>query len=331
MIPIALPEGKDQVLRTFEQILAQRQQLESRVATKEEEAEQAKNAAILEQASQYSTDGIVRGLADLQLSFRSVTTDLTTQLSQENDKLDELGRAIAFETQHLDDLRKIRVVADAIHIATQEHQEKLQALQEHHDINQRDLEKVSTDLRKHWQREQEVYEDRQAANLAYQQHQRELQEEEYNYERDRTRQLKEDELETAQRQQEQAISLEQAQRDKDWAEREATLTENLTKQADYQKQVEGFPEEQDSKVKEAREKAIREVSQQAKVKTDLANKAWEGAEQSYELQIQSFEQKIESQSATITRLMEQLQEALEQSRSLALRAFENSASRSTAA
>lgn len=331
MIPIALPEGKDQVLWAFEEILVQRRQFDSRVATKEEEAEQAKNAAILEQASQYSTDGIVRGLADLQLSFRSVTTDLTTQLSQENDKLDELGRAIAFETQHLDELRKIRVVADAIHIATQEHQEKLQALQERHDNSQRALEKASTDRRKQWQREQEAYEAQQAASLAYQQHQRTLEEEEYNYERDRARQLKADQLETAQRQQEQAINSEQAKRDKDWAEREATLTENLTQQEEYQQQAEGFPEEQASKVKEAREKAIREVSQQTKVKADLAAKAWEGAQQNYDLQIKALEQKIETQSETITRLMEQLQEALEQSRNLALRAFENSASRNAAA
>ena len=68
---VASQDSNEQVLAAFQKILADRKKLGARIATKEEEAVAAKNAQMLDVASAYTVDGIVKGLADLQLEFGS--------------------------------------------------------------------------------------------------------------------------------------------------------------------------------------------------------------------------------------------------------------------
>ena len=99
-------DSKAKVLAAFEQILTAQRQMQSRVATKEEEAEKERNLQVLETVAQLTPDGIVRGFADLQLSFSAVMSQMSDQLTTETDKRDDLQRAIAVETQRLQTCNK---------------------------------------------------------------------------------------------------------------------------------------------------------------------------------------------------------------------------------
>lgn len=77
-------------------------------------------------------------------------------------------------------------------------------------------------------------------------------------------------------------------------------------------------------MKKAREEAIKETSQKAKVEADLFEKEWEATKQSYELKIQSLEEIIQKQIEQIEGISSQLQTTLKQAQDLALRAFSNS-------
>jgi hypothetical protein len=48
---IAVKDSKQQLMQAFQQIIADRKKLESKIATKQEEAEKAKNKETLEAAS----------------------------------------------------------------------------------------------------------------------------------------------------------------------------------------------------------------------------------------------------------------------------------------
>lgn len=78
-------------------------------------------------------------------------------------------------------------------------------------------------------------------------------------------------------------------------------------------------------VKKAREEAIRDINQDAKVKADLFEKELQASKQSYELKIQSLEQAIAKRAEQIESLSSQLQIALKQAQDLARKAFGNSA------
>jgi len=90
MIVVATKDSKDQIFQAFEQILNQRKTIDSKIATKEEEAEKQKNQQVLEVASTYTVDSIVKGLADLQLDFGTVINQLSEKLTTESAKSDQL-------------------------------------------------------------------------------------------------------------------------------------------------------------------------------------------------------------------------------------------------
>jgi hypothetical protein len=85
--------NKAKLLYEFQRILADQRSRSSRVATKEEEAERERSRGVLEAVSQYTADGIVRGLADLQLDFGGIISGFSTRLTTETNKLDDLRRA----------------------------------------------------------------------------------------------------------------------------------------------------------------------------------------------------------------------------------------------
>lgn len=317
-------DSKEQILVAFKEVLAEQKKLESRIATREEEAEKAKNKELLDTASTYTVDSIVKGLADLQLDFGSIIQNLAAKLSTETTKLDELKRAIDIENQHLEELRKIRVVADVLHILNLEHQETLRSLEQTHTEERERLEKEQTNLRKAWQKEQETFDNNVQERTARLTADRQRETDDYQYQLERVRKIELDEYEEIKRNLERELQEAEKDKQKQWKERTHLLDSQQTEFTENQKKVEGYPKELEEAIKKAREEAIKDASQDAKVQADLVQKEWEAAKQSYELKVQSLEQTIERQTEQISELSAQLQAVMQQAQNLAMRAFETS-------
>jgi DNA repair exonuclease SbcCD ATPase subunit len=318
-------DNKTHILEAFRQLLNQRKTTDSKVATKEETAAKEQNKQLLEVATTYTVDGIVKGLADLQLEFGSIVSGISEKLVKETQKLDELKQAIEIETQHLQELQKIRIVADALDIITQEHQAKLKNLDQDATEHQQSLEKQIVEARKKWQKEQEENEAtlQQQTELLVKQRQQET--ENYQYELERRQKIETDDYENRARQQERELQDIEQTYQKQWQEREKTLNDHQTLFAEYQQKLATIPEELKKAEDEARKKAIEEVNRDAKVKADLFEKEWEGNKQGYELKIQSLEATIQRQTEQIADLSSQLQATMKQAQELAMRAFATTA------
>ncbi|OCQ94217.1 hypothetical protein BCD64_05465 [Nostoc sp. MBR 210] len=327
MTSVAVKDSKQQLMQAFQQILAEQKKLESKIATKQEEAEKAKNQEILTAASTYTVDSIVKGLADLQLEFGSIVISLSEKLAKENSKLDELNRAIEIATQNLQELQRIRIVADTLDILTQEHQEKLKTLEQDTASKKEAIEKEIALKRKEWQKEESEYEEAVTSYNDSTNKERQQEQEEYQYKLETTRKLNTDAYEAKKRNSERDIQEKTAQKEKDWTEREKVLSSNQALFKEYQQKVAAFPTELEEAVKKAREEAIKETSQKAKIEADLFEKEWESTKQSYELKIQSLEQTIIKQTEQIESISTQLQATLKQAQDLAMRAFGNSAAK----
>lgn len=324
MTQVVGKDSKTKIFESFQQILAERRNSASRVATKEEEAEKEKNRTVLATVSQYTADSIVRGLADLQLEFGNSITGLSTLLTTETSKLDDLKRAIATENQNLQELQQTRVVADALYLITQEHQENLRFLAQRSTSDRETLEKEIAENRKIWQQEQQEFEINTSENNELLQRERTRQEEDYGYDTERSRQIARDEYEETKRQIERDIQQTNQAKQKNWAERESNLAKNQKLLEEYQAKAAKFPNELEEAIKKAREEGIRDANQEAKVKADLLEKEWEANKQGFEIQIQSLEAKIQKQTEQISEISAQLQSTLRQAQELAMRAFESS-------
>ncbi|MBV6628202.1 MAG: hypothetical protein KI793_35670 [Rivularia sp. (in: Bacteria)] len=324
MNTVAFNNSKQQLMQAFEQILAEKRKLDSKIATKQEEAEKEKDKEISAAASAYTVDGIVKGLADLQLEFGTIINELSEKLAKENSKLDELNRAIEVETQYLQELQKIRIVADSLDVLAQEHQENLSKIEA--DISQKKeaLEKEKQQVLKDWEKQQVKFEEAEQEYNQLLTKNREKEVEEYQYKLENSRKINEDSYQETKRRLERELALATREKEKDWVEREAVNQQRQSLLEEYQKKVASFPTELDAAYKKAKENAIKNTSQRAKVEADLFEKEWEGSKQSYELKISSLEQTIERQKEQIESISTQLQETLKQAQDLSMRAFGNS-------
>jgi hypothetical protein len=314
-------DSKTKILQSFQQILAERKKIASKVETKEEEAEKAKNKELLEVASTYTIDTIVKGLADLQLDFGTIINGLSEKLNTESSKLDELRKAIAIETEHRQELQQIRIVADALHILTQEHQEKLHTLEENATQQREIIAKDTLEKRKAWQKEQEDFETALQEENTFITNTRQKEEADYQYTLERQRKIEVDNYEEAKRKLERELQESTREKEKNWVDREKFLTDHQAEFAENQKKAETFEEELKQAYTKAKEEAIQEVTREAKVKADLFEKEWESSKQGYELRVQSLEQTIEKQSQQIAEISAQLQATMKQAQDLAMKAF----------
>ena len=321
MILATAKDSKAQILQNFQQILADKKKIESKVETKEQSAEKAKNKQLLEVASTYTIDSIVKGLADLQLDFGSITSGLSEKLKQESSKLDELKRAIEIEAEQLQQLQQIRVVADAFHILTQEHQEKLTVLEQNATNQHEIIEKDTTQKRKIWGKEQQEFDAAVQEKTAFTIKQRQGEAADYQYDLQRERKIETDAYEETKRTSERELQESTREKDKNWAEREKLLSDNQAEFEKNQTKAAGFEEELKQAYTKAKEEAIQEVSREAKVKADLVDKEWEGSKQGYELKVQSLQQTIERQTEQIAEISAQLQATMKQAQDLAMKAF----------
>jgi hypothetical protein len=185
-------DSKTQILTELDRILAEQYRPGSKVATKEEEAQLVKNKAIVTKAATYTVDTIVKGMADLQLEFGSIVTGLSDKLTIEVEKLTEVKQSIEIETQHRAELQQVRVVADALHIITQEHQQSLKAIEQELLLDQEKLAQEQVNLRKQWERNEREYTEQQTELATNITKERQKEQDEVQYKVLRDRQLQTD-------------------------------------------------------------------------------------------------------------------------------------------
>ncbi|MDJ0724727.1 MAG: hypothetical protein QNJ38_06415 [Prochloraceae cyanobacterium] len=314
-------EGKSQIIAAFDKLIAEYTKGESKVATKEEEAEKEKNQELLETVSNYTVDNIVNGMASLQLDFGGIINELAEKLDTESSKLEELKKSIAIETENLKQLRKVRLVADRLYILRQEHQEQLKILQDNAERQQEAIEKEMSQTRKNWEREQQEFEDRAAETTEILVKTREKEVADYQYEIERVRKIEMDEYEEYKRQQERELQENNKEKEKIWVAREQYLAEHEAEFEANKKKIEGFEAKLKEEYQKAKDEAIKKATDEAKVKSNLFEKEWEAAQQGYELKIQSLQATITRQTEEIAELNRQLQEVTTQAQNLAMRAF----------
>jgi hypothetical protein len=321
--PVPVASNKEQVLADFAQIFNQQKALASRITTKEEEAQRAQDRSLVEGASAYTAESIVKGLADLQLYFGTTVDTLTTRLQTESKRLDELKRAIAIEVAHTKALSDLKVAAAALAILNLEHKESLRLAEEGAAATRAALAAEQTHARISWSEAQRQFDLGQKEQAERQAAQRALAEQDGRYELERRRKLDADTQTEVRRVVERNLAEQDAQKAKAWAAREAVLA---AAQAEYDTQkarVDAFDKELEAEVQKARSESISDTASDLRVKAELQQKEVEASRKVFALQIQQLEETIAKQAGQLSALEGQLQVALKQAQDLAIKAIEN--------
>ena len=322
MVQEKTQRSKEQIMSALAQLLKANEAKEGKIETKEQIAEKEKNQSLLTKVTDYTVDNIVNRMATVQLDFSNLTKEIADRLEGESGVLTELKKAIQVEQEKVVQIRQVRLVADALYILRQEHQEKIKVLENKITESQNDIQEKQEKNRKIWAKEQAEFETliAESAELLHRQRQQEESDYDYHLEVDRKHEM--DEYEETKRVQERELRLTNQEKNKGWQEREAILAKQEKEFNSNQEKITGFEEKIKTDVNKARGEAIKEANKEAEVKANLIEKEWEATKQGLEFKIQSLEAKIQEQNQEIEGIMTQLQNATEQAQNLALRAFQ---------
>jgi hypothetical protein len=317
-----ISDNKSQILKAFQQLLDNKKNASQLIETKEETAERQKDKEVVDKASNYTVESIVKGLADSQLDFGNTIDLVTEKLTKELTKLTELQHAILVTTRQVEDLQNTRIAADALDILQQENQEKLKAFEEESAKTYQLLEIEINEKRLAWEKEQQEYDRLLAEKQATLEKDRKREEEDFKYEVERQRKVEANQYEERKRKLERDLAEKGKEKEKVWQEREKVLAENQTKYEEYKTKVATMPEELEKTVKKAREEPIKETHEAEQVKANLLEKEVVASAEVYELKIKSLEKTIEQQVSQLTQLTEQLQAGMKQAQELAMKAVQ---------
>lgn len=325
MVKRTTKKTKEEVSQAFNELSDEKQAQAGSLITKSDAAESEREKMIVESASGYTPDNIIKNLAELQVNFNGTIRDLSSNLTKEALRLQELRDAVRIEEKYIKDLYNIDVVANTIDILLREHEEKTKKLNEELTFKKNSFEVEMAEKKNLWKKEQDEYErsKKERNDLMKKEHERELEEYEYNLEKSKSR----DEFEYNDRKLKMEKELEGFVNSKklDLSNREQKLIEREKLFEEYKSKVEKYPIELENAVKKAREDAIRESENSAKHKYELFAKTVEGNQRVYEEKIKSLEQIIANQNHQIENLSIQLKVSLNQIQDLAGRVIDGNA------
>lgn len=312
------------ILEAFNRLTARERARAAQIQTRADEAAREEDALIVERAKAYSVEGIVKGLAELQLSFSAELDTLAKTLTQEADKLHELERAIRVETAHSQQLQDIRVAAEAVNILDKKQREQLLSFEERAAAQRLELSQEQAQTKQLWTRQAQEHEQAMALAIAKRDQERALETDEFNYATQVARQKALDQFEFERTKTLRELEAEDAQRALNWSQRAAALDERSDEIEALRVEVLAIPTTIEEAAKEARESAIKRERQNAKVEAELLAREMDNDAQVYELQMRTLQDKIESQAQQLRELIAQLNAASNQTQSLAAKAIEGS-------
>lgn len=266
---------------------------------------------------------IIASLTQLQLGFGGAVSDLSEKLTKEASALDEVQKLVKAELAILKDLHGLENVKDTTLnelIATYEENSKQFAQEESE--KRETLDQEIQDLRKAWQKEQEIHQLQIKERSETYQKNCDRHEQEYRYNLELERKLDAEAYEENKKALYQELSEIKAAQEKAWAEREKAISDREQAYSEAKAKVEAFPAELEKHIKNGKEDGRNIGTYQAKVKADLRQKEIEGLKHNYQLRIESLAETIKDQNARIQSLSKQLDAALKQVQDLAVKAIE---------
>ncbi|MCA9662784.1 MAG: hypothetical protein KC486_30880 [Myxococcales bacterium] len=316
------PTSRDEILKAFAPLLRKFESEVAKVATKAEAAQEAADREVSERAAGYTVEGIIKGLAELQLSFGKAVEELSGRVEGEQVKLGELRRAIQVERRNHTKIHNTRVAADALEILKQDHARAVEGFEAEAADSRAKLDKEIADKRDEWAREAAAQEEANAEYEATLAKERKQAEEDHLYEVQRQTKIEADDQTERRRAVERELADSEAAKEKDWGAREKVLAANADEIAKLKDEVAGYDAAIEEESKKAREAAIAQVNREAKHEAELLSREVAANIEVFEIKIASLESTITEQRSEIDKLSQQLSEALAQSQKLAHRAME---------
>ena len=308
------------------------------------EAEKLKEKQAVESAKKATVEGVLEGVTSLRTLLGKTLYDLTQKLSSQAEKLEDLNQAIAVQEERLKELYDIEPATESFRklMAAYEEQklqieeeiaqrikeledgfsQKTQELTSGFETSKAVLEKEIAEETSEWEKKKaalkQEFEEFKKKILR----DRQREEEEYLYERDKKRKLEEDAYNEKARALEKELEDKKTKVLKEIEQREAAVLERENELADLKQQVETFPALLEKEIQKAKKEAEKSFKQELEQSLFLAKKEaeWEG--KIYEQKAQFLEDTIKGLKKKIEDLETEAAKSVDQVAKIAEKAIE---------
>ncbi len=310
------------MLKAYNDLVSRFQERSAGASDKQAEVKKAVEAAVVEKASTYTVESIIKGLANLNIYVGKALNDLSRELTAEANKLAEIGEAIAVETKHLEELHDVRLAADTLESLIRDHAEKKAAFETERALAEEEFEQQMTEKKLEWKKEQDTYAAALKENEARLKKEREREREEYEYNLALSRKKEKDAYEAQKAAQIKALEQERVKQEQELGAREAAIKTQEAEFADLRVKVAAVPAELAAAIERAEKETIAKIEGRAKLEAQLLAKEVEGDNRVAQLRIEALEQVVAKQVAQIEGLTRKLDEANSKVEEIAVKAIE---------
>ncbi len=321
-VRLSLKSTKEEMLKAYNELVSRFQEKAAGSSEKQIEAKKAGESAVVEKASSYTVESIIKGLANVNIYVGKALTDLSRELTAEANKLTEIREAIAVESKHLEEIHDIRLAADTLANLIQDHAQKKAAFEAEREEQISQFEGDMAARRAEWKKEQEVYNAALRENEAKVKKEREREREEYEYNLTLARKKDKDLYEEQKANLLKALKEERLKQEQELSAREAAVVAVETELSELRAKVAAFPAELSAAVERTERDVLQRADARAKLEEQLRSKEVEGDKRVAELRITALEETVKRQLAQIEGLTKKLEEANVQVQAIAVKAIE---------
>ncbi|MBI4744531.1 MAG: hypothetical protein HY776_06915 [Actinobacteria bacterium] len=305
---LSMKSSKTEMMEAYSELLAK---FDTAPVDKQSEIKKAEEKVVVEKASTYTVESIIKGLAELNVGVGKSFGDLAEKLVNESNKLTELQKAIEVKSGMLKEIHEIDVAANSLTALLEAQSERKAAFEREMTDKQQFFETEMARRQVEWKKEQAEHEFLVKERDATLKKQREREQEEYEYALALSRKKDND-----------AYTEQKMAHEKEMAERSAAIAVHETEFAELKKKVECLPQELAEAVKKAEAVVKAEVKQQTDTEAKLREKEVEGDKRVAALKIASLEEAVAKQATQIESLTKQLTTADAQVQNIAVKAIE---------
>ncbi len=312
-LKLSMKDKKEDILSAYEKLLTRYQEKEKLAnrAEKETEARKVAEEELLQKTSSLSIEEIVKHLTDFRMSIGKTLTNLGDNLSAEVGKLHEVQTAIEIEKKNLEEIYDIKVAAETVANLIRNHDEEKERFEEEMAAKKK--------ARQDEQKEHDLFIKERDEKINKE---RKREEEEYAYALAQKRKKEKDTYEEEKAALKKALREEKESQEKALEEREKAVAARETELVELRAKVEAFPAELEKAVAGAKKEAIVQTEKEAKHKSELIAKEYEGQANVAELKIKNLEETVIRQAEQIKTLTQQISSATTNVKSIAEKAIE---------
>ncbi|MDX9822761.1 MAG: hypothetical protein RBT20_12555 [Syntrophales bacterium] len=316
---------KQELLDAYNLLLEEiRTQKNASMKTEEKREEKTIQAALA------SVDGISAGAVDQSIAalkgeIGKVLSQISDNLSTEFNRLENLKKAIAFKEKEIQDLYQIDKTAETLAALIEANNRTRDEFEEEMAGKKTLLEQEIETLNRQWAEDKRRRELESKEWSAGEKQRRDREREEFQYDFEREKKLVRNQFEDEKAKLDKEIHLRKEQLEKGFADREKILAERENELAELKKRAAAFPKELENTVSQAVQNTTEKLQSEAKNREDLLKKGFEGEKNVFTTRISSLEKTVKEQAEQLAKLGQQLDKAYQKIEDVAVKTIEGAA------